>query len=822
MTTYSIASPHAIGIAYANDPDTEITDIITNTEIISSKDGHYVDAHTNPSQTSHTLPNFSNRHFASITANYNSPKRDQALVFNSIDEVPQKDYILAVGQIVSPKNITFVSRISNNRFCIFYRIKINQSSKENNHFKCLPLHTQNQEILNALKDVDIIPSSQINYLKAGINIEGYEHIMSFRRQMYINHEDTNKLPGSLTHYADNQYPKLFQDSTPKVATERVDHLPPAKPTQIPVTTDSGFLMDWAHDDTLSMDTIKTPSTPTNTHPLVEKNMDLTQEITDLLSNPLKHNLPPTMINATNDKNKIPLSETSSSQKSPTMSNTPTALTVTNKHGIKKPKKNSLSNSFSQVQESNMETSLKPAHEIFLNTNEDSLSLLQFQYLIENFSNKSINIHSLCKQVNSNIPSIINTIDKVYPKITDRALKFDQIDITNILKQIPTPFIITGDFNSHSTRWGSKSTDRRGKEIEKAFEDDNIVLLNNNEPTHINIANGLMSNINLTLSSASLAQRLEWKVYNNITSSDHFPIIIKYLSRIHDELPAAERWNLKSADWSLFYELLDEEIKCIKDTETVKINSLVNTFTNSILKIANLTIGKSATTNKKPKVPWGNQNIKMAIKDKHDALKKIQLLNTQEDFIELKKLRARTKYLIKTSKKASWENFTSSINENLDTKLVWNKIHSLKGLTRNRKINLIDNNTDLLMNNDLATANKLGEYFYNNSSDKIYKTQFQIYKQKCENETILNNINSNLTDQIHLNKPINFHELTNSGPNNIPYIFIQNFGPKALKLMLKIFNRIFTEGAWPITWKNGRIIPIPKHEKGKFKPEGYRQ
>jgi len=408
--------------------------------------------------------------------------------------------------------------------------------------------------------------------------------------------------------------------------------------------------------------------------------------------------------------------------------------------------------------------------------------------------------------------------------------FDQIDITNILKQIPSPFIITGDFNSHNTRWGSKSTDRRGNEIEKAFEDDNIVLLNNNEPTHINIANGLMSNIDLSLSSASLAQRLEWKVYNNLTSSDHFPIIIKYLSRIHDELPSAERWNLKSADWPLFYELLDEEIKCIKDTETVNINSLVYTFTNSILKIANLTIGKSVTTNKKPKVPWWNQNIKMAIKDKHDALKKFQLSNTQEDFIQLKKLRARTKYLIKTSKKASWENFTCSINENSDSKLVWNKIHSLKGLSRNRQINLIDNNTDLLMNNDLATANKLGEYFYNNSSDKIYKPQFQIYKQKCENETILNNIDSNLTDQIHLNKPISSHEVTYSlakckshgpGPDNIPYIFIQNFGPKALELMLKIFNRIFVEGSWPITWKNGTIIPITKQEKNKFKPEGYR-
>jgi len=40
-------------------------------------------------------------------------------------------------------------------------------------------------------------------------------------------------------------------------------------------------------------------------------------------------------------------------------------------------------------------------------------------------------------------------------------------------------------------------------------------------------------------------------------------------------------------------------------------------------------------------------------------------------------------------------------------------------------------------------------------------------------------------------------------------------------MFKVFNKIFIKGSWPITWKNGTIIPITKHEKDKFKPEGYR-
>jgi hypothetical protein len=143
-----------------------------------------------------------------------TPNRQQAIVFNSIDGIPQKEYVLAIGKIVKPINIIFVSRISNNRFCIFLSSKQvldnlmqhTQSIYINDHIiqirrlinpaKRIILSNvcpsiPNRSILDTLKNIDIIPTSQINHLKAGINVEDYEHIMSFRRQMYINNEDTS-------------------------------------------------------------------------------------------------------------------------------------------------------------------------------------------------------------------------------------------------------------------------------------------------------------------------------------------------------------------------------------------------------------------------------------------------------------------------------------------------------------------------------------------------------------------------------------------------------------------------------------------------------
>jgi len=73
----------------------------------------------------------------------------------------------------------------------------------------LPLHIKSINILNVLKGIDITPTSQINYLKSGLNIKGYEHILSFRRHMYINHEDTLKLLGSLIINSNGAQLRIF-------------------------------------------------------------------------------------------------------------------------------------------------------------------------------------------------------------------------------------------------------------------------------------------------------------------------------------------------------------------------------------------------------------------------------------------------------------------------------------------------------------------------------------------------------------------------------------------------------------------------------------
>jgi len=176
--------------------------------------------------------NNNNINFASAVAMEKNPSREQALVFNTIDGVAQKDYVFAIGKLVTPKNITFISRISNNRFCIFLASKqildnlFQKTQSININDQTIPIRRllnpakryiisnvcpsiPNQAITNALNDLDIYPISQISHLKAGINIEGFEHIKSFRRQVYIKHEDIPKLPNSLVISSNESQFRIF-------------------------------------------------------------------------------------------------------------------------------------------------------------------------------------------------------------------------------------------------------------------------------------------------------------------------------------------------------------------------------------------------------------------------------------------------------------------------------------------------------------------------------------------------------------------------------------------------------------------------------------
>lgn len=175
--------------------------------------------------------------FAEITANVSFLKKDQAIIFNTIQDVPQIEYIKAFSQLTPPNNIKFASRISNNRFCIYFASKnivekiitkqsfitINNTKIPYGRFinpaKRIIISNVQPIILHdiiseAIYNVSIKMLSPIMFLKAGFSNDEFGHIGSFKRQMYIHPEHSGKIPSSiLVHFEQTEYRIFLSDDT---------------------------------------------------------------------------------------------------------------------------------------------------------------------------------------------------------------------------------------------------------------------------------------------------------------------------------------------------------------------------------------------------------------------------------------------------------------------------------------------------------------------------------------------------------------------------------------------------------------------------------
>lgn len=181
--------------------------------------------------------NITQKTFAETTANLSFPKKNQAIIFNTIDGIPQIEYIKAISLVTNPSNIKFASRISNNRFCIYFANSnivndiINSCPTitiDNNNIELRRLENQAKRIIisnvspiiphtyitDALNLIGINTITPITFLKAGFHTEDLSHIISFRRHTHIKFEDTSKLPGSLViHFENTDYRIFLTDDT---------------------------------------------------------------------------------------------------------------------------------------------------------------------------------------------------------------------------------------------------------------------------------------------------------------------------------------------------------------------------------------------------------------------------------------------------------------------------------------------------------------------------------------------------------------------------------------------------------------------------------
>ena len=158
----------------------------------------------------------------------------------------------------------------------------------------------------------------------------------------------------------------------------------------------------------------------------------------------------------------------------------------------------------------------------------------------------------------------------------------------------------GDLNSHSTVWGVKKKNKKGKDLEKVIQN-NLCILNNKSHTYLNSFTGSYSAIDLTLYDPVSYMNYGGEIHDDLRGCDHFLILLQILQAFHDErLP---HWKLNKANWEVFETLCEQ--KLFQDPNTT---DQTKYFMDTLISIANESIAKISISNKH-NTPWFNDNCR---------------------------------------------------------------------------------------------------------------------------------------------------------------------------------------------------------------------
>ena len=199
------------------------------------------------------------------------------------------------------------------------------------------------------------------------------------------------------------------------------------------------------------------------------------------------------------------------------------------------------------------------------------------------------------QINSNIAAVGVQIE-LKIKFTVISIyippeqSFSRNDLDSILKDINTPVILTGDFNSWSPSWGSSTCNTRGKIIEHFITNSGLAILNDGRPTHFSTQK-TYTHVDLTLVTPSLIPNSTWAVSEHLHGSDHFPITTTIsLGNNLTPIRLQKRFLLDRADWELFQSTLSTEISQRKPSSNI--NHEAALIQKSIRSAANIAIPQS--------------------------------------------------------------------------------------------------------------------------------------------------------------------------------------------------------------------------------------
>ena len=417
---------------------------------------------------------------------------------------------------------------------------------------------------------------------------------------------------------------------------------------------------------------------------------------------------------------------------------------------------------------------------------------------------SINSTLQVVAVQLNVPMKV-TICNIYlpPKNT-----FSHSSIENIIDQLPQPFILCGDINSHHSFWDTK-IDSKGRIIADIIEKYNLYVMNNGDATHYSTL-GTFTAPDVTFCTPEVSINFQWRV-DDQDPHDHFPIIISS-NRQTINTERRPKWNVKHANWTEYQNQLENicEIEYSSNNEGVsKLNSI-------IIKAAKASIPRTSSICRRVMVPWWNKTVAEAVKNRRKTWKRYKCNKTIQNRQDFSRSRALARRTILYYKKECWHVYLESIDLRNGIYCVWDKIHKINGSVGSQGLKSIRHNGTLITET-IDIVNVMADTLENVYSNSCYSDETIAYRT-LEETKVLPESN---TENHPINVPFTMQELEialdkkcgqSTGPNDIHIEMLKQLPHNMKRELLKLYNNIWMTGKMPDIWKHAYNIPLKKPGK----------
>ena len=392
------------------------------------------------------------------------------------------------------------------------------------------------------------------------------------------------------------------------------------------------------------------------------------------------------------------------------------------------------------------------------------------------------------------------------------------EMQTLVDQLPQPFLILGDLNSHNPLWGGVSLDPEGRIIDDLINNNDVALYNDGSMTFHNIYNNTLSAIDLSISSSAIHLDFNWSVDDYLHGSDHFPIHLKFSRNIPTDAPI--KWKENEADWVGYR----NGINISEDLESFLSHSdAYDYWASATLETAEKYIPKTKGRPRRPAVPWWDTTCGKLRRIARKCYRRFTGNPSDVTKTIYQRALAKERKYIRKAKRESWINYINGINSKTPQRLVWKKIRKLSGKfvpspTPSLKIN------DVLITKPEEVAEKFGKHFTDVSSSKNYSPQFN----NIRNSSVSISFESDNKEDYNaaftlreLREALSSCESTAPGADNITYNMIKHLPDCAKVFLLKILNKIWETGIIPTSWKIAIVVPIKKPNKDPHQATSYR-